>query len=145
MAAFQQLLKTEHIPLEILPGGETRIEPGDTEAEIVAGVHSGELLTLGDQGRYFLMDLPEDVYVPLNRLVAELKSLGITPILAHPERNRGLISRPELLLPLVDAGCRAANGASMLLHQGTRALELWTGQPAPVKVMRAALEKNLYG
>ena len=43
------------------------------------------------------------------------------------------------------AGCRAANGAGMLLHQGTRALELWTGRPAPVNVMRAALEKNLYG
>lgn len=41
------------------------------------------------------------------------------------------------------AGCRAANGAGMLLHQGTRALELWTGRPAPVEVMRAALEKNL--
>jgi shikimate dehydrogenase len=41
-------------------------------------------------------------------------------------------------------GCRVVNGAGMLLHQGTRALELWTGRPAPVEVMRAALEKNLY-
>ena len=42
------------------------------------------------------------------------------------------------------AGCRAANGAGMLLHQGARALELWTGRPAPVAAMRAALEKSLY-
>jgi shikimate dehydrogenase len=33
----------------------------------------------------------------------------------------------------------------MLLYQGTEALELWTGQPAPVAVMRAALEKEIYG
>jgi shikimate dehydrogenase len=43
------------------------------------------------------------------------------------------------------AGCRVANGIGMLLHQGARALEIWTGQPAPLWVMREALEKNLYG
>jgi shikimate dehydrogenase len=43
------------------------------------------------------------------------------------------------------AGCRVANGLGMLLYQGARALELWTGRTAPVKVMRDALEKNIYG
>ena len=33
----------------------------------------------------------------------------------------------------------------MLLHQGARALELWTGRTAPVEVMRDALVKNVYG
>jgi shikimate dehydrogenase len=59
-----------------------------------------------------------------------------------------MIYRPMetgLLRAARSAGCRAANGAGMLLHQGTRALELWTGRPSPVAVMRAALEKNLYG
>jgi len=37
------------------------------------------------------------------------------------------------------AGCRAANGMGMLLHQGARALEIWTGLPAPVGIMRQAL------
>lgn len=31
------------------------------------------------------------------------------------------------------------DGTGMLLHQGALALELWTGEPAPVEVMRAAL------
>jgi shikimate dehydrogenase len=59
-----------------------------------------------------------------------------------------MIYRPMetgLLRAAKSAGCRVANGAGMLLHQGTRALELWTGLAAPVGVMRAALEKNLYG
>lgn len=68
---------------------------------------------------------------------------------AHcPQFVYDMIYRPMetgLLRAARKAGCRAANGASMLLHQGTRALELWTSRPAPVKVMRAALEKNLYG
>lgn len=43
------------------------------------------------------------------------------------------------------AGVRAANGLGMLLYQGAKALEIWTGQPAPVAVMRRALEANIYG
>jgi shikimate dehydrogenase len=42
------------------------------------------------------------------------------------------------------AGCRTANGLGMLLYQGAKALELWTGQTAPLETMRRALEKNLY-
>jgi shikimate dehydrogenase len=43
------------------------------------------------------------------------------------------------------AGCRTSNGLGMLLHQGAKAFEIWTGQPAPLNVMRRALEKHIYG
>jgi shikimate dehydrogenase len=59
-----------------------------------------------------------------------------------------MIYRPAetaLLKEAKAAGCRTANGLGMLLYQGARALELWTGQPAPVEIMRRALEKNIYG
>jgi len=42
------------------------------------------------------------------------------------------------------AKCKTANGLGMLLHQGARAFEIWTGQKAPVKEMRKALEKEIY-
>ena len=38
-------------------------------------------------------------------------------------------------------GCQALDGLGMLLHQGARALQIWTGQPAPLPEMRSALEK----
>jgi len=38
-------------------------------------------------------------------------------------------------------GARAANGASMLLYQGVLAFEIWFNRPAPVEVMRAAMER----
>lgn len=38
-----------------------------------------------------------------------------------------------------EAGARAANGRSMLLHQGALAFELWFDRPAPMAAMRAAL------
>lgn len=43
------------------------------------------------------------------------------------------------------AGCKTANGLAMLLYQGAKALELWSGKAAPVETMRAALKKNVYG
>ena len=43
------------------------------------------------------------------------------------------------------AGCRGANGLGMLLYQGARALEIWSGRTAPVAVMRSALQHTLYG
>lgn len=44
-----------------------------------------------------------------------------------------------LLRAASERGCMTLNGLSMLLYQGTLALELWTNQRAPVEVMRAAL------
>ena len=43
------------------------------------------------------------------------------------------------------AGLCVANGIGMLLYQGAKALEIWSGRQAPVEVMRAALLKNVYG
>ncbi len=40
-------------------------------------------------------------------------------------------------------GLRAANGLTMLLYQGVRAFELWTGRPAPIDVMRSALIRQV--
>jgi shikimate dehydrogenase len=40
-------------------------------------------------------------------------------------------------------GCRTADGRGMLLHQGARSFELWTGRQAPVEAMRAGLEQAL--
>ena len=40
-------------------------------------------------------------------------------------------------------GANASNGMAMLLFQGVKSFELWTGRTAPVKVMRNALEDQL--
>jgi shikimate dehydrogenase len=59
-----------------------------------------------------------------------------------------MIYRPAetpLLRAARGSGCRTANGLGMLLYQGAKALEIWSGQPAPVAAMRAALEAHVYG
>ena len=59
-----------------------------------------------------------------------------------------MVYRPAetpFLKAAAQAGCRVTNGLGMLLYQGARALELWSGQKPPITVMRTALEKNVYG
>ena len=43
------------------------------------------------------------------------------------------------------AGCATVNGLAMLLYQGAAQFELWTGEKAPVAVMREALLEGLEG
>ena len=49
-------------------------------------------------------------------------------------------ARTALLAAAADAGALAANGLSMLLHQGALSFEIWFGRKAPLDVMRAALQ-----
>lgn len=50
-------------------------------------------------------------------------------------------SRPTALVSgATDAGARASNGLSMLLHQGALAFEIWFDQAAPLEAMRKALQ-----
>ena len=44
-----------------------------------------------------------------------------------------------------EAGAKIANGLGMLLHQGARAFEIWTGIEPDVAAMRQALEEAVYG
>jgi len=59
-----------------------------------------------------------------------------------------MVYRPaetRLLRTAKAAGCQTANGLGMLLFQGARALELWSGRKAPIEAMRRALAKDVYG
>lgn len=50
-----------------------------------------------------------------------------------------IYARTRLLREAEAAGCTVADGELMLVHQGAAAFTLWTGQPAPLDVMSAAL------
>lgn len=54
-----------------------------------------------------------------------------------------MVYRPTRLLADAQArGARTFTGMGMLLHQGALAFSRWTNQPAPLAVMRAALERE---
>jgi shikimate dehydrogenase len=97
---------------------------------------------------------PGDVEFVLNATSLGLHEGDASPLdfdrfaLGQTDGVYDMIYRPSAT-PLLEAaraaGCRAANGLGMLLYQGAAALELWTGQPAPVEIMRSALHREIYG
>lgn len=81
--------------------------------------------------------LPEDA-LPLDETQFPLSRAGAVYDMIYRPASTPLLTAAR------DAGCAAANGLSMLLYQGARALELWSGRNAPLDVMREALMKNIY-
>ena len=90
---------------------------------------------------------------PSSRLIVNCTPVGMSPNIDASPWPDDLPFRPEqmvydlvynprqtrLMAQAAAAGARAHHGLGMLVHQGARAWELWTGQPAPVDVMRAAV------
>ncbi len=87
--------------------------------------------------------------LPAGALVLNATSLGLkaddpAPIdlisIPRPASVCDMIYRPPrtaLLRQAAELGIANANGLSMLVHQGARSLELWTGATVPVSVMHA--------
>jgi protein-tyrosine phosphatase len=96
----REFLAGRGVPLNVLPGADVRIEDG-----MLDGLAKGDVLTLGDHRRHVLLELPHELYFPLERLLEQLASRQMVGILSHPERNQGLQRQPGLIGPLVEAGC----------------------------------------
>ena len=57
-----------------------------------------------------------------------------------------LVYNPPVTWTMIAArrrGARAIGGLEVLVHQGARSFELWTGRPAPIGVMRSAARRAL--
>ncbi len=109
------------IPVEILPGAENYIFP-----DLAKWVSAGKLLTLGNTGKCILVELPM-LEIPhyTEQVFFELQVLGITPVLAHPERNKGLADQPERILEWAKKGILfQLNLRSISGHYGPQARQL---------------------
>lgn len=113
--ALQQALAQAGLPLQLRWAGEVRLAP---EALDLLGAQ--ELPWLGDAAglRTLLLEMPDN-QVPLGALafVGALQRQGITPVLAHPERNRGVMESLQRLRPFVEAGCKVQVTAGSLVGQ----------------------------
>ena len=100
----------EGIPLQVLHGGE--IDLG-----LLWAIPPGELarLTIAQTGRYLLLEFPYRRWpFALDSAVSVLVRRGITPVIAHPERNPEVQDRPARVEALVEAGALVqVTGASL--------------------------------
>ncbi len=99
-AELQAQLDQHQIGLQVLPGADVRIEEG-----MVEKLRGGEVLTLADRGRHVLLELPHELFFPMDDVLAQLRRAEMTGILSHPERNQGLLKQPRIVESLVNHGC----------------------------------------
>lgn len=112
---------------------------------------------IGDVPVQLVTDLEADAAViRASELIIQATSVGMKPGDSSPlpadcfREGQKLIDTIYVLeeTPIMQlarsAGAEAVNGLGMLLHQGAKSFEIWTGVPAPVEVMRESLRETAY-
>ena len=138
---------------------EGRILGFNTDREILAGIEAERVCLIGAGGaaEALLPSLPGEVDVfsragdwPPEASRADL-IVNATPVrddlLVEPRREQTVVDlayrgdgRPTALVEAARAaGCQVVDGLDALVRQGAASFELWTGIPAPVDVMSAAV------
>ncbi len=129
VSELQNQLTRHDVPLQVVPGADVRIEPS-----MFDGLASGHIVSLADHRRHVLLELPHEIYLPLEGVLDSLQKMGMVGILSHPERNQGLLQQPSLLEPLVERGC---------LMQVTAGSLMGTFGPASQQLAERMLEDGL--
>jgi shikimate dehydrogenase len=106
---------SSHMDLRAMPWHESIIEAELSKAKVLVNATSIGLAT-------------DESPVPAEILTPDLLVLDL------------IYRDTQLLRDAHKAGCATSDGGLMLLHQGAAAFSLWTGQPAPLDEMQAALD-----
>ena len=86
--------------LTVVPCAEVMVWP-----DLEPAWTEGRLLSVGDTGKYLLIELPHGLFVDLTGLTHRLMDAGVRPILAHPERQPEYLDDVSLIEALVEMGC----------------------------------------
>jgi protein-tyrosine phosphatase len=111
LAALRRALHERAVPLSLVSGAEVALEYATAldRAELVR-------LSYGGRGRHLLVEFPYSEWpLELNQVVGRLLSLGLVPVLAHPERNGAVQQQPVRLREVVASGALVQLTASSLL------------------------------
>lgn len=103
VANFRQALADNDIPLKLGFAGEVRLGPEVIELATDDVIpFYGEL----DGMRLMLLELPHSHVPPgSNKLVSWLLDHRIRPVIAHPERNKGIMAKIDKIQPFVEMDC----------------------------------------
>lgn len=122
---LQAAVASDGIPLEVRGGGELDLEWLGT-----APIEDVRRFGLAGNSDVVLVECPYYGWpLGIGDKLFRLRAAGITPVLAHPERNPEVQAQPERLRPLVEAGALTqVTAASLDGRMGSRsaatALEL---------------------
>ncbi|MFC3039858.1 tyrosine-protein phosphatase [Virgibacillus xinjiangensis] len=116
-------LQLENIPVEILPGQETRIY-----GEMLQDLQAGKVLPVNDNN-YVLVELPTS-HVPqyTTQLLFDMQLAGYKPIIVHPERNHEIMEQPDKLYRMVKNGALTQVTAASLVGRSGKKVEKFANQ-----------------
>ncbi|UCD49527.1 MAG: hypothetical protein JSW27_18590 [Phycisphaerales bacterium] len=90
VAQLNRCLQEAHVPLTVVPGADVRLDE-----RIVDLLQSDGILTVGDNGRYLMLELPHEIFVDPSVLMAALAQSGVGAVVTHPERHSFLARDPQ--------------------------------------------------
>jgi len=97
-AAFQKVLDARP-DMDLHLGGEVRVTPETHE------ITNRPEFTADGRSKYILLELEFDKVPPyFTQVLFDFRLRGITPIVAHPERNAGVLKNPEYALEFARQG-----------------------------------------
>lgn len=104
-------LRKESINLTILPGQECFISE-----DFIESYENGNLLSINNANKFIFLSLGSG-QVPhfTEKIIYDIQMKGITPIIAHPEKNIELRETPELIYQLVKKGASVQLSAGSLV------------------------------
>jgi protein-tyrosine phosphatase len=117
----RQAVDEEGIAVELFAGAEVYPFNGLLDA-----LDRGDPITAGGHGKHILVDLPmHGIPMDMAHLLFEIQTRGVTPILAHPERNSVFQEDLPSLKYYLDRGilCQV-NAASLRGKYGEKAKEI---------------------
>ena len=99
---LNQLLKQEGLDLMIFQGAEVHLNDQFLGTEILK---ESSILTINGGKKYILLEFPFHWVPPeTEQVIFQLKSMGLTPILPHLERNNRIQGHPRSLIRFVELG-----------------------------------------
>ncbi len=114
VSSLNEALKNDGIELEVLPGGEVRVDEN-----ICQLLREHKIMTLADGDRYILLELPHQVSVDITPLIAELASMNVKCIISHVERIASFVLQRRTLLKWMDlSACLQVTSSSLVGYFG---------------------------
>lgn len=96
-------LRRQHseLQLNVLPGADVHLNE-----TILQQIHQGEAVTVGDLGKYVLVEFPfQAIPFQAEKVLFQILDRGWIPILTHPERNLEVMRKPERYYEMIRMGC----------------------------------------
>jgi protein-tyrosine phosphatase len=98
------------IRLTVLPGADVRVDE-----RICRLLEEDRILTIADDRKYILLELPHQIFIDVEPLLAELEALNVKAIISHPERHNALLQQPKVILRWLKIGAYFQIDAGSLL------------------------------